>query len=316
MIDFNSESFGEVVVLGHILMFDNTPVDMRSPKWLEDIKEEYESQWFPNSFEEGDSDGLVDYFTSILEDLWTDNSWGNNESYYEQAVNSQDENLRAMAALNGVHPEVFSKDNAEWVRKCAIDGLIMLRSLGDTDIDDSWVNALLSDDSKQVRQSVALLGKPEHLDVLVNDPEPVVRKAVAQTTTSKEHLNKLVNDEFIVRLAVVANESFTDFELLIRDDDGDIKRTAIERQSNHERQLALRVDPDKADELLQSMNVEVRKILAMRGIGLDVLVNDDSETVRLAVAYRGYGLKQLSNDKANYVRAVAVAYPAELEMPV
>lgn len=322
-MEFNHRHYGEVVVLGHVLMIDNTPIDMRDGSWLYKIKNEYRSKWNPDKDDSADFKlGLRAYFEDILDALENEFDWGNNESAKQFALESEDHHIRRMAALNGWFVEELCKDKNALVRAAVVDGLIMRKQLGDRTGALKWVDALgclevlAYDDCKLVRERVAAYGVPEYLIDLVSDCEASVREVVAQTTDLFTHLEVLAKDaDTGVRMAVAKNRHFCEFELLQDDENEAIRKVVKQRQSRYYSELAYSVDANHADKLLQCEDEGVREILANRGIGLETLVNDIEPRVRLAVAMQGYGLDQLVNDPSVLVRSAAVAYPAILSLP-
>lgn len=106
------------------------------------------------------------------------------------------------------------------------------------------------------------------LDVLINDEDYWVRKAVVSTGFGRN---------------VLANDS------------EEAVRGALAKQG-----YAL-------DKFINDPSGYVRTFVARQGYGLDKLVDDESENVRAAVAKHGYGLEKLVNDKHFYVRQVVAS---------
>lgn len=102
------------------------------------------------------------------------------------------------------------------------------------------------------------------LEVLVKDPDPKVREAVAKLGYG---LDTLVHDENWYIRELVAEHGYG-LELLVNDEDD-----------------------------------HVRAAVARQGYGLEELLYDTSSWVRLAVAEQGYGLDKLIHDVSTRVRA-------------
>ena len=82
--------------------------------------------------------------------------------------------------------------------------------------------------SNQSKEFLAQYGSKEHLDKLVDDPDPYVRETVAYH--SKEHLDKLINDENpYVRVAVAKNGNQDHLEKLIHDPHYEVNNAANKR---------------------------------------------------------------------------------------
>lgn len=312
MFEFNHSTFGEVVILGHVVSFSGALLDMRDNSWLERIKSNFTESWDTGQ----ESQSIKPYFEMILDSIALESGWGNAENAYEFALQSSDYVLRSMVALNGKHPDILSKDENEHVRACAVKGAGMLEKALGMDVDNKWLDDMVSDDSLAVRVALCAHEEAKHLDVLINDLSPLVREMVATYTDNKEHLRKLACDQNdSVRMAVVENKAFSEFHLLENDVHEEIQSEAIRYELRREEELAMTVDAADAGELLASKRPQIREMLAMRGIGLETLVNDSSYKVRMAVAREGYGLDILMDDKSLMVAAAAIAYPAMLIMP-
>lgn len=100
----------------------------------------------------------------------------------------------------------------------------------------------------QLKLKIIQVGKKHHLDRFVNDPNPIVRAAVAHRGF-KEHLDKLVHDEdSYVRLHIPKHKHKKHLDLLVHDVEPQV-REVVADQGRPEHKL----------ELLKDFNTLVRR---------------------------------------------------------
>jgi hypothetical protein len=187
---------------------------------------------------------------------------------------------------------------------------------------------LVNDQNERVRETVAWRGYD--LDKLIDDCNENVRATVAGNGYG---LRKLINDEHYFVRAAVAEQGYG-LEVLLNDTTGDVAACARKYISEHPDKKVDYVNPTKSSpELWEKANSDdyddrryaamnggtdilsklvfdcsdiVRGVVASKGFGLDILIDDPSPDVRAEVAKRGYGLDTLVNDE-HYVVKSAVA---------
>jgi uncharacterized protein YcgL (UPF0745 family) len=187
-------------------------------------------------------------------------------------------------------------------------------------------------DSDNIIDKINAVKQGYGLDILINDEDWKVRKAVANQGYG---LDILINDEDADVRKAVASQGYR-FDILINDEDADVRKACYKHDDWYEwvnDNIELLLDckyedvcnafinninninniknTDWLDEnfsysdirnLVNSKHKVVRKELAYLGYGLDTLVYDEDWEVREAVANQGYGLDILINDEDNDVR--------------
>jgi len=146
----------------------------------------------------------------------------------------------------------------------------------------------------------------EHLDKLINDKDPVIRKQVAENpNATKEHFDKLVNDkDEEVRKAVLRNSPHKEHkEKLSSDKNSDIRANIVHSNKNDNEKLGKFInDPDHFVRLNVAKNTTQKE-------HLDHLSGDNDSRVRLAVAKNKVAdkdhFKKLTNDKEAMVKIAA-----------
>lgn len=146
----------------------------------------------------------------------------------------------------------------------------------------------------------------EHLDKLINDPDPRVRKQIAENpNATKEHFDKLVNDENEeVRKAVLNNSPYKEHkEKLSSDKSSDIRANIAYNSKDDNEKLGKFVnDPDDFVRLNVARNTTQKE-------HLDHLSGDKSSLIRRAVANNKAADKdhfgKLINDKDAMVKIAA-----------
>lgn len=173
-------------------------------------------------------------------------------------------------------------DSSEWL---ASDEDLDKAIKGD-ESDRKWVahfgrpqdlDVLVNDEDKWVRAAVAECQRSQDLDILISDPETVVRMAVAGAVRSRAHivarpqdLDILVHDpEKRVRMAVADQGRDQDLDILVHDKSRDVR----ERVLRHGRPQDLTLLRDDEDHL-------VRTAVAKYGSFLDaVALTDDPDSL-------------------------------------
>ena len=142
--------------------------------------------------------------------------------------------------------------------------------------------------SQKHAKKLDMVKNHENLDILVDDKNYQIRRAVAE---QRYGLDKLINDEdWGIRIAVA--EQGYGLERLVNDKSPYVRAVVAEQGYG-------------LDKLVDDENWQVRRAVAQQGYGLDKLINDERHYVRAEVARQGYGLKKLINDKNKEVRDIA-----------
>lgn len=154
----------------------------------------------------------------------------------------------------------------------------------------------------QVQRMLLELIDIEDVGCLIDSKDAYTRMFIAKRG-KREHLAKLAHDESPwIREMVAKHSEFHD--ILINDDDKHVLETIIKHEdgAKYHARLATHKNP------------EVRQLVA-RVCGkqiLTILSDDEYPEVRIEVARRGASLDKLLEDSDPYVRAAAIAYPADL----
>ena len=99
---------------------------------------------------------------------------------------------------------------------------------------DEDLDILVNDEDPYVRKAVAERGRDKDLDILVNDEDPNVRKPVAERGRDKD-LDILVNDEDPdVRKAVAERGRDKDLDILVNDKNCSVRKAVAERENFNE----------------------------------------------------------------------------------
>lgn len=132
---------------------------------------------------------------------------------------------------------------------------------------ESYHDILINDKDEYVRRAIAETTINEkYLEILTKDESWHVRRAVAETTNNEKFLEILINDEDLeVRIAVVRRGLYHD--ILINDECFDVRET-IAKITNNEKYL---------EKLVKDENWYVRAAVADRGYGLDTLYKSTGE---------------------------------------
>lgn len=149
---------------------------------------------------------------------------------------------------------------------------------------------------RAVRCNVAF--NKQCLDVLVDDEDPLVRRAVAASTIPK-YMDKLINDpDAWVRKSIASYGHGLD--KLIDDPNVWVRETVARKGYG-------------LDKLISDESHTVRMAVANQGYGLDILLKDTHSDVRCAVAYKGYGLDVLLKDPTVFVRLAATTASRQIK---
>jgi hypothetical protein len=167
---------------------------------------------------------------------------------------------------------------------------------------DSWDHQinynhpnLITPDTENLHHEIAINGKKEHLDQLVDHPDEDIRKLVARHG-HKDHLDKLVNDpDNIVRRIVASHGHKEHLDKLVNDPMASVRNIVVDK--GHKEHL---------DKLVNDPNDHIRANVASHGHKehLDKLVNDPDTIVRRNVASKGHKehMDKLLNDPESDVR--------------
>lgn len=319
MLMFNAIK-NKVVLLGFVGLMGDTFFDLRTPTESPTIKQI--RNWSEARFKDFGEE--VFFYLSLDKGLSNggtqQNQWGNGENDWEKALKSDDENVRALVALNGKFREVTSKDASPLVRYMTVESLLKDKAKLISSYDDRyWLTEMLNDTDAGILELIAKYGLKDHIDVLikndfesvrmaaatkanvlqlnhlVNDPSENVRALVA-TYGNAEQQEMLINDESeIVRCAVAKNCASWHSDMLINDTSQMVKIALIE-SDNHigkfvtdndfvvRMAVAEHCHDDRAEPLLNDENAAVRMVLAKQYYYSNLLVNDPDEKVRAVAA--------------------------------
>lgn len=180
-------------------------------------------------------------------------------------------------------------------------------------------------DEKRLKLRIAKIGQKRHLDRLIDDRDPDVRKAVAERGF-EEHLDKLVDDQdILVKSAVINHGHERHLKKISARDPGmahmivrhpkatkEVLDDLIDHVSPYVRlEVALRGNKEHLDKLVNDYDPIVRQNVAL--IGADVhhqqLLNDTSPSVRMDVARNTHNinhLHKLAGDDMLCVRRIAL----------
>lgn len=283
------DRFDEVVILGHIMHFEGCAMDMRIPDTLTSLAEE-----FGEEFKE--------HLTGIIyESLPISTNWGNSEEDYMTAASSDDEKLRAMAALAGITPQILAQDSSGKVRAYVVEALINDRNRNIIR-DDSFLDAML-DDKPWVQSKIAIYGKKTHLDVLVKSDDIRILSEVIERGYI-DHLLDLHQHKsgHIRELAAKKYQAVTE-------DQKDHKDALAEIEMN-----GYDAENPKHKEALASLDTAGKLEFIGEGYALDYFIADEDSDIRRAVAEQGYKLDVLMSDKDSYVAFIARSYPSDFDI--
>lgn len=283
------ERFDEVVILGHIIYFEGCAMDMRIPDTLTSLVEEFGSE-----FEKHLSDIIFENLTILT-------NWGNSEEDYMAAASSDEEKVRAMAALAGITPQILAQDSSEEVRVYVVESLINDRRRNIIR-DDSFLDAML-DDKTWVQSKIAIYGKKAHLDVLVKSDDISVLSEVIEHGYI-DHLLELCQHKsgHIRELAAKKYQAVTE-------DQKDHKDALAEIEMN-----GYDAENPKHKEALASLDTAGKLEFIGEGYALDYFIADEDSDIRQAVAEQGYKLDVLMNDKDSNVAFTARSYPSYFDI--
>ncbi len=308
MQKFQDKVNGEVVVLGHIISIGGTPFDMRKVGWGEEVKEYCGGE----SWGEDSMQGYLEWV--IYEVLPCETNWGNGERDWDEALQSNDNDIKMMLALNGKFLDILAQEKSPVIRSYVVEAALK-EKLDDDLTANAWLGEMINDKHAVVRASFALTGKQDYLDILINDDNDDVRTAVAVHGEEK-HLDVLLKDISANVRQAVAERGFSDhISVLAQDSDKFVSEAADMMIKKNNLSLARHGDLIEVISMKNSTDSEVRRILASRGFALDSFIHDSEPEVRLEVARHGFGLDSLINDKDSDVRHAAVSYPAIVELP-
>lgn len=183
-------------------------------------------------------------------------------------------------------------------------------------------NGNLLEEELMIRMATAIIGYPEHLNILVSDPDPLIRSEVAKHGREKD-LDILVYDYNPYVRFVVAHQGIEKYlDILIDDDNASVRDevlsfniprhlakfgmdvndniTILDNYRNNEQRESYDLDI-----LINDKSPYIRHAVAMLGMDkdLDILVNDSNFNVRRIVALRG---RDVDLDKLVYDEHYAV----------
>ena len=214
--------------------------------------------------------------------LPTFKNWGDNEKDYKEASQHENPMVRALVAANGQYLKELAHDSEVTLVKLAVIDRLMHEAnhTMSNRNDISILDDMVADKCIDVRRSIAVFGKPEHLDILAGDSSMLVRMVVAATGEHKQRKLLINDDEALVRAALAQ----ADYDIAtLSKDKSVLVRLSVAEYASDRNLLKANLVNDEED--------IVRAALAERGLYLDTLANDKSELVKMRVAefikYRG-----------------------------
>lgn len=259
MIYYNDfkENWGTVIIIGHILTVGDQIYDLRMPDSPYPIGGEsnlMETNIFDTSQE---SDFMCRLNTMLMGWLGTEaqEGWGEDEDSWMWAINHEDEQFRAMAALEGLEGSRFSKDESSWVRDCTVQSLINAKLQGKP-LDDGFLDQMLDDPDEMVLSKIATYGKRQHLNALLDSDSLIVLMQIAKHDI-KEHIQFMsTHGKAQVRLLAA----------LYSEDKSILKEMQQDKSNNEE---VLQVIGDRL--ALFDKKTKLSKLIKMKAEGEDAL---------------------------------------------
>lgn len=255
MRDETADKVEFINLLGSWLQVDDIFVHIYMPDALERINVRYSGEHHA-----GFRAALADI---IFKQLPMVGNWGMEEEDYDLAIDSSDDNVRALLAMNGKYLEQLSTDRSPLVRTKVVERMIYEKGRIEQ-VDARWFDAMVNDEATSVLRKLVEYGKPEHLDTLIDNYSIMVRTSVA-THGTNAHREQLLGDAEMVRCAI-ARKGYAIERLAV--DESDIVRLYVAKYASADELAKTSIEKDSYH--------GVKLELAERGLYLDLLVDDSN----------------------------------------
>ena len=217
--------------------------------------------------------------------------------WIHELVDDESESVRVLIANLGIdeHLDTLIHDNSERVReRIALNGF------------SERIATLITDPSAKVRRAIAYSMPKSMYHRLINDKDSVVRYLVARHGTDEDR-DALMDDDIVIKAAIVCSGDDEQRKQLyatipsLAADEQMLLKEAFAKANYNVAELACDKDPIvrlavakysspssiEKTSLAYSENVMIRRILAERGVCLDILAHDPNVVIRCKVAEVG-----------------------------
>ena len=192
-------------------------------------------------------------------------------------------------------------------------------TINEEEKDIQWLKNIIKCYSLDWIGKITLINKGLYHDILINDKNWEVHKAIAKITTNEKYLNKLITDkDWSIRRIIAERGLYHD--IFINDESYEVRAVVAENTENQEYLEILARDKCKRvrlavvnkinnkkylDKFLKCKDKDIHNVLARRGLYHDILINHNYWGVRFNIACittnEDY-LKRLAVDKDWFVR--------------